>query len=126
MDSVDDDPRGARDTLANRTLAPFNWGTGDLPVEALRLALLLTVVVVCVVVATRPEPHRRRTVRTTNRRRVRNASDSAGSHRASDSSRTPLYRNRWDRSDIARAVGRDFAEPESTLRWPSGTLTPRV
>ena len=94
--------------------------------EVLRLALLLSIVVVCVVAATRPQPRHRVSARATVRRTAKDTGSSTDAPQRSAASRPTLYRNRWDRSDIARAVGRDFAETDSTLRWPGGTLTPRV
>src|SRR5690606_14306830 len=76
-------------------------------VEALRLALLLLVVVACVTAATRPVTPRRRSQRT------RQHQPSTVTARTVPSrSRSKLYRNRWDRRDLARGIGADFADPE--------------
>jgi hypothetical protein len=95
-------------------------------VEALRLALVLSIVVICVLAATRPQPHPRSTSRSNVRQKTKDSDRSVDDRPRSAFSRPKLYRNHWDRSDISRAVGRDFAEPDSTLYWPIGTVTPRV
>jgi hypothetical protein len=95
-------------------------------VEALRLALVLSIVVICVLAATRPQPHPRTSSRSSVRQKAKDSDRSVDDRPRSTFSRPKLYRNRWDRSDIARAVGRDFAEPDSTLYWPIGTVSPRV
>jgi hypothetical protein len=94
-------------------------------VEALRLAVLLSIVVVCVIAATRPQPHPRASARSDVRNKSKGSDRSSEAGPRSTFSRPKLYRNRWDRSDISRAVGHDVTEADSTLHWPVGTLTPR-
>lgn len=94
--------------------------------EELRLALVLGIVVICVVAATRPQPRTRSSSRAANRP-LENDKTRAGESTERPSFSLPrLYRNRWDRIDLSRAIGRDFAESDSTLRWPGGTITPRL
>jgi hypothetical protein len=88
-------------------------GLRAIPVDELRLALILFVVVVCVMVATRPVPPRRRVTRTQARDRSSDPGPARTRHTAT------LSRNAWDRSDLARAVGLDFADPDNVGRYPT-------
>lgn len=83
--------------------------------DALRLALVLMVVVLCVMAATRPTPPRRRVRRAPVRRRSPEPAPSR------DRAGATLNRNRWDRLDLARAVGLDFADPQSVELYPSSS-----
>jgi hypothetical protein len=89
-------------------------------VDAFRLAIILTVVVVCVVMATRPQPNRRRAHRDTGRERQRRASNGVTKHRLSFGRGIAVQRNRWDRPDLERAIGRDYDDVDGPLSaWPN-------
>lgn len=111
MATVDVDRRRVRAELAERTFA--HDGLRAVPVDELRLALILFIVVVCVMAATKPAPPRRRASRPNARRRP---SDPAAPRRRSG---ITLNRNAWDRLDLARGVGGDFADPENVSHVPS-------
>jgi hypothetical protein len=89
-------------------------------VDALRLAIILTIVVACVVIATRPQPSRRRSPRPVERRRRPNASNGATKHRLGLGRGLAVQRNHWDRTDLDRAIGRDYDDADGSLSaWPS-------
>lgn len=93
--------------------------------STLTLALVTIVVVVAIMVATRPAPRRnRRSERTTGV--DKNAPDPLSARpTAAILDLTPattldaVHRNRWDRRDLAVAVGRDDqASDPALLLWP--------
>lgn len=84
---------------------------------ALPLALILIIVVSCVMVATVPDTSRR------TPRRAAGRISRGGSGRAGSTGRrgVAVQRNRWDRPDLDRAIGRFDDEGDSTLSvWPGG------
>jgi hypothetical protein len=90
----------------------------------LELAIFLLTAVICVIAATRPERPRRRPAptRPSDGRQTTGEEDTTGT--ASEPVATPpapeaSHRNRWDRDDVAAAVGRDREVAEiGLLLWP--------
>lgn len=87
--------------------------------DVFELGIVLTVVIVCVVIATRPDSSRRRSRSAHGRSRGRR-SDAAGRQaHLIDARGFAVQRNRWDRADLGRAIGRDSDELDGKLSvWP--------
>lgn len=86
--------------------------------EALRLAIILTIVVVCVLAATRPDSGRRQSRRSAER--VRRGNEATPRHRFRIDRGVAVQRNRWDRPDLDRAIGRDYDDVDAAFTaWPT-------
>jgi hypothetical protein len=87
--------------------------------EVIRLAVILVVAVGCVLIATRPAPHRRRGDRARLRERSQRSTDPLSRSPRTVGSFRLTVRNHWDRSDLARVVGRDESDPGAPAGiWP--------
>jgi len=86
-------------------------------VEEVKLAILLLVMITCVIAATRPVPSRRKNSST---RRAKDSNAPHGNPPTSGQRTMKTSRNRWDRLDLSRAIGRDEVDPEGTISlWPA-------
>lgn len=86
--------------------------------EAIQLALILIVVVACVTAATVPATSHRASRRASRRLRRGIPGDKAKPVAARG---LPTQRNRWDRPDLDRAIGRFDDEGDGALTvWPGG------
>lgn len=85
--------------------------------EEVKLAILLIVMITCVMAATRPVTSRRKNSPT---RRAKSSSSPRSNSSTSGHRAIKTSRNRWDRLDLARAIGRDEVDPDGTISlWPA-------
>ncbi|HEY8446993.1 MAG TPA: hypothetical protein VIL01_07770 [Thermomicrobiales bacterium] len=89
----------------------------------IELAFWLLIAVIAITAATRPSPRRRRPspVQRGGQEQGRDGGEPSQDTRHQAGPRSPdrVHRNRWDRLDMVRGIGRDWALPDLRLiLWP--------